>query len=69
MDNNRVTRCPDVRDERAEAEARIRTARAALPPPQGRRLDLGQPEFDPNNHHGGQVEQLGNQVDQMNLNH
>ena len=69
MDNNRVTRCPDVRDDREAAAARIRAARAALPPPQGRRLDLGQPEFDPNNHHGGQVEQLGNQVDQMNLNH
>jgi len=33
-----------------------------------RRLDFGQPEVDPNNQPDGQVEQLDNQVNQMNLN-
>ena len=62
MDNNLVTRCPDVRDDREATGALFRAARADLPPPQGRRLN-----FDPNNQPDGQVEQLGNQVNQMNL--
>jgi len=69
MDNFNVTGNPPcVRNERAAAAARVRAAMANLPRPQGRRLDFGQPELDPNNHHDGPVEQLGNQVQYMNLN-
>ena len=70
MDNFRVTwNPPDVRDARAVAAARAALVRANLPRQQGRRLDFGRRGFDPNNQPDGQVEHLGNQVNQMNLNH
>ena len=68
MDNFNVTGNPPcVRNERAAAAARVRAAMANLPRPQGRRLDFGQPEFDPNNRPDGHMEQLGFQVQHMNL--
>lgn len=55
-------------EQRRNAQAAARAEFGNIPMMNPRRLDFGQPDFDPNNQPDGQMEQLGNQVQYMNLN-
>ena len=55
-------------EQRRNAQAAARAEFGNMVMMNPRRLDFGQPDFDLNNQPDGQMEQLGNQVQHMNLN-